>query len=66
MQLVKYENLMQVYRKRQKLSQWELAQLLKVNQKTISDWETGKELPPIDKREQIAGILEKDVETIFP
>lgn len=63
---MRYDNFMQVWRKRAKLSQWELSSMLKVGQKTISDWETGKELPPIEKREEIARILQQDLRIIFP
>lgn len=59
-------NFMPVWRKRAKISQWELAQMLRISQKDISDYETGKVLPPIDIRLTIAKILGKDVRDIFP
>lgn len=63
---MRYDNFMQVWRKRAKLSQWELGQMLHVGQEVISKWETGKELPPFDKREEIARILKQDLKVIFP
>jgi len=63
---MKYLNFMPVWRKRAKLSQWELAQVLKIDRTLISEWETGKKLPPIEIREKIAEILQQPLERVFP
>jgi len=57
---------MPVWRKRAKLSQWELAQQLRVSQKDISDIETGKLLPNIEMREKICSLLDQPLEKVFP
>jgi DNA-binding XRE family transcriptional regulator len=57
---------MSIWRKRKKLSQWELANLLSVDRSLVSDWETGKKLPPLETRERICELLDKKLEEIFP
>ena len=46
------------YRKRQKLSQQVLGQMINKPQTTISDWETGKLLPDIGEAVKIAAALD--------
>lgn len=46
------------YRKRQKLSQQVLGQMINKPQTTISDWETGKLLPDIGEAVKIAAVLD--------
>lgn len=62
----KYLNFMSVFRKYKKLSQWDLGQELGIDKCIISDWETGKKLPPYEMRERVAEILERPVKQIFP
>lgn len=45
------------YRKRKKLSQQALGQMIAKPQTTISDWETGKMLPDIIETAKIAAVL---------
>lgn len=59
-------NFMSVYRRYKKISQWELAQMLKVDRSIISDYETGKKLPPLEVREKICQILGESLEKVFP
>lgn len=61
-----YPNFMQVWRKRAKLSQWEMAQKLHCSQTDVSNYETGKEFPPIEVREEICRILGKPLDVLFP
>jgi DNA-binding XRE family transcriptional regulator len=63
---MKYLNFMSTYRKYKKLSQWELAQELKVDRTVISEIETGKRLPPLETREKICSILGIDIQKVFP
>lgn len=37
------------YREKKELSQKQLAEKLGVNQNTVSQWETGRSSPPVDK-----------------
>lgn len=45
------------FRKKQKISQQELGQLIDKPQTTISDWENGKYLPDIDDAVKVASAL---------
>jgi DNA-binding XRE family transcriptional regulator len=63
---MKYLNFMGTYRKYKKLSQWEIAQMLRVDRSVISDIETGKLLPPIETREKICQLLGIDIKKVFP
>ncbi len=59
-------NFMSIYRKYKKISQWEMAQELKVDRSVISDIETGKRLPDIKTREKICQFLGQDISKVFP
>ena len=61
-----YLTFMSIWRKRAKLSQWELANLLGVDRSLVSDWETGKKLPPLETREKICELLDKKFQEVFP
>lgn len=63
---MKYDNFLQVWRKRAKLSQWELAQQLGIAQVDVSNIETGKVLPSLDVRQKICGIVGKKLNEVFP
>lgn len=52
---------LRIYRKRQKLSQQVLGQIINKPQTTISDWETGKLLPDIGEVVKIAVALDVKV-----
>lgn len=45
------------FRKKQKMSQQELGQMINKPQTTISDWETGKLLPDISEAVKLAAAL---------
>jgi len=57
---------MKTYRQYKRINQRKLSQMLDVDQSIISDWETGKALPPIEVREKICEILEIDIQKVFP
>lgn len=59
-------NFMSVYRKRKKITQWELSNILKVDQVRISSWETGKAMPTLTLRQKIAGVLGIGIDSIWP
>lgn len=48
---------MSVMRKQQGLTQEQLGERLRVSNKTVSRWETGKYMPDIDKLQELSGIL---------
>jgi len=63
---MRYLNFMPVWRKRAKLSQWEIAQQLRISQKDVSDIETGKVMPPIEMRQKICEIIGIEIQKVFP
>lgn len=53
------------FRKNKNLSQSELAELMNVNQNTISQWEIGIRSPNIESAIKLAEILETTVEKLY-
>lgn len=47
------------------MTQNELAQLLRLNQKAVSQWETGETMPSADKLPQLARILGCTIDDLF-
>lgn len=64
---MKYPNDLQLFRKRAKLTQHELAQRLGpgLNRVIISNWETGVSLAPKDMRKKIGDILKVSQKRLF-
>ncbi len=58
-------NLIKELREKNKLTQSELAEILRVSDKTVSKWETGKGLPDITLIEPIAKALNISVAELF-
>lgn len=52
-------------RKRKKLSVSDLAKKLEVSTATVSQWQTGKTKPRMNKLEELATILEVDISTLM-
>ena len=53
------------FRKKNKISQLELARILKVGQSTVSMWETGDIMPRADKMPMLAKILNCSIDDLF-
>ena len=53
------------YRELAGMTQSELAQLLRINQKAVSQWETGETIPRADKLPQLARILGCTINDLF-
>ena len=53
------------YRERAGMAQNELVQLLRLNQKAVSEWETGETMPSADKLPQLARILGCTIDDLF-
>ena len=53
------------YRERAGMTQNELAQLLRLNQTAVSQWETGETMPSADKLPQLARILGCTIDDLF-
>lgn len=53
-------------RKALKLTQKQLAELLGVEQQSVSYWESGISAPRDDKKIEIAKVLQQDVNALFP
>lgn len=65
---MKYPTFLQIYRRRAKLTQIELAKMLGegVTQTTISNWETGVSLPSGELKNRLAEILGVKEKSLFP
>ena len=59
------QNKIQEYRIKKNMSQQKLAELMKVKQNTISQWERGERAPTLDKAIKLADILETTVESLY-
>lgn len=53
------------YRKKNMLTQEELAYQLNVSRQTVTKWETGLSLPDVDMLSKIANVLETDVNILL-
>lgn len=53
------------YRESAGMTQSELAQLLRVNQKAVSQWETGETIPRADKLPRLAHVLGCTINDLF-
>ncbi|MDC2806892.1 helix-turn-helix domain-containing protein [Leuconostoc suionicum] len=53
------------YRKLANISQFKLAQLLSVNQATVSHYESGQRVPDIDSLINLSNILDVDIKDIL-
>lgn len=58
-------NKIKEFRKKKKLSQSDIAQIMKVKQNTISQWELDKTLPNVKYAIELAKILETTVEELY-
>ncbi|WP_395319922.1 helix-turn-helix domain-containing protein [Fructilactobacillus frigidiflavus] len=47
------------------MTQSDLAEKLLISSKTISNWETGKTIPDLDRLVQVAGVLDLSLDEIF-
>lgn len=53
------------YRERAGMTQNDLAQLLRLNQKAVSQWETGETMPSADKLPALARALGCTIDELF-
>lgn len=53
------------YRERAGMTQNDLAQLLRLNQKAVSQWETGETMPSADKLPALARALDCTIDELF-
>ena len=58
-------NRIKEFRKKKKLSQSDIAKIMKVKQNTISQWELDKTLPNVKNAIELAKILEVTVEQLY-
>lgn len=58
-------NRIREFRKKKKMSQAEVAERMKLNQHTISQWETEERIPNVKKALKLAEILETKVEDLY-
>lgn len=53
------------FRKKQNLSQSDIAKIMKVKQNTVSQWENNKRIPNVKQGLKLAEILETTVESLY-
>lgn len=58
-------NRIKEFRKNKKISQSDIADIMKVKQNTISNWENEKRVPNIRQALMLAEILETTVESLY-
>lgn len=58
-------NRIKEFRKKKKLSQSDIAKIMKVKQNTISQWELDRTLPNVKNAIELAKILEVTVEQLY-
>lgn len=58
-------NRIKEFRKKKKLSQSDIAEIMKVKQNTFSQWERDKRVPNIKQGLKLAEILETTVESLY-
>lgn len=58
-------NRIREFRKKKNMSQEQVANKMKLNQHTISQWETGERTPNVKKALKLAEVLETTVESLY-
>jgi len=58
-------NKIKEFRKKNNLSQSDIAKIMKVKQNTISQWENNKRLPNVKQGIELAEILKTTVESLY-
>ncbi len=58
-------NKIKQFRKKKRLSQSDIAQILKVSQNTISQWENETRIPNVMQALKLAEILETTIESLY-
>jgi len=59
-------NFLSVYRKAKKLTQWDVASMMKVSDTLISKWETGKIMPTNEELVKLSEIYGIGIKKLFP
>ncbi len=63
--MMDFSKILKQERKKQNLTQFELAELLNVSDKTISSWENGRSYPDVKMLKSISEVLKIDVNTLL-
>lgn len=58
-------NKIKEFRKKKKISQSDIAKIMKIKQNTVSQWETGKRNPNVIDAIKLANILGTTVESLY-
>ncbi len=59
-------NFLAVYRKSKRLTQWDVASIMKVSDTLISKWETGKIMPTNEELNKLSEIYGVGIKKLFP
>lgn len=58
-------NKIKEFRKNKRISQSDIARIMKVKQNTVSQWETGERMPGVVQALRLADILGTTVESLY-
>lgn len=58
-------NKIKIFRKKKKISQSDIAKIMKVKQNTVSQWENDTRIPNVKQAIKMAEILETTVESLY-
>lgn len=58
-------NKIKIFRKKKKMSQSDIAKIMKVKQNTVSQWENDTRMPNVKQALKLAEILEATVESLY-
>lgn len=58
-------NKIKEFRKNKRISQSDIAKIMKVKQNTVSQWETGERMPGVVQALRLADILGTTVESLY-
>ncbi len=58
-------NKIKIFRKKKKMSQSDIAKIMKVKQNTVSQWENDTRIPNVKQAIKMAEILETTVESLY-
>lgn len=58
-------NKIKIFRKKKKISQSDVAKIMKVKQNTVSQWENDTRIPNVKQAIKMAEILETTVESLY-
>ena len=59
-------NMLALYRKEKKYTQWEIAQIFKISDVMVSKWETGKKIPTNEQLVKLSELYGVGIRKLMP